>query len=82
MSYFFCFLSFAWLQVVNPEDQFLRPGWTGNRSYGNDIGLLRLRQMPSDTGQPMALPQARRRVLGVPFLEMLKWSKGVCVLNC
>ena len=82
MSCFFCFLSFAWLQVVNPEDQLLRPGWTGNRSDGNDIGLLRLRQMPSDTGQPMALPQARRRVLGVPFLEMLKWSKGVCVLNC
>ena len=79
MSCFLCFLSFAWLQVVNPEDQFLRPGWTGNHSDGNDIGLLRLRQMPSDTGQPMALPQTRRSVLGGAFLESLKNSKGVCV---
>ena len=82
MSCFFCFLSVAWLQVVSPEDQFLRPGWTGNRADGNDIGLLRLRQMPSGTGQPMALPQARRSVLGCAFLEILKYSKGVCVLNC
>ena len=79
MSCFFCFLSLACLQVVSPKDQFLRPGWTGNRADGNDIGLLRLRQMPSGIGQPLALPQTRRSVLGGAFLESLKNSKGVCV---
>ena len=74
MSCFFCSLSLAWLQVVSPEDQFLHPGWTGNRADGNDIGLLRLRQMPSGIGQPMALAQAGRRVLGGPLLGILKYS--------
>ncbi|CAD7694937.1 unnamed protein product [Ostreobium quekettii] len=64
------------IKAVRPESAFIHEGYTDSSDVGNDIALLRLREIDRPRQTPVALPSRDWKLAGGVNLVALGWGDG------